>query len=192
MQFGDERLPEKFWAKLQPCPLTGCWLWSGAMNKNGYGSHGRRAPHSGSQLTHRFTYEVEFGALPNGTELDHRTCQTRCCSNPHHLEPVSHIVNIQRGRGAKKAVCVRGHELTEDNRRPANGGTVTRCAECVRIANDERCRLKREMTASRPKPPPRPKKLEGVCMRGHVKRFNGTRLQCDECARARYLREAVR
>jgi hypothetical protein len=25
----------------------------------------------------------------------------------------------------------------------------------------------------------------GVCLRGHIKRFNGKRLQCDECARLR-------
>ena len=28
--FLDPRLPQRFWDKVQPCPMTGCWLWVGA------------------------------------------------------------------------------------------------------------------------------------------------------------------
>lgn len=29
VQFGDERLPERFWSKVQSCPMSGCRLWVG-------------------------------------------------------------------------------------------------------------------------------------------------------------------
>lgn len=35
-KFYDDRLPASFWAKVQPEPNTGCWLWTGVLNR-GYG-----------------------------------------------------------------------------------------------------------------------------------------------------------
>lgn len=29
MQVLDERLPARVWDKISPCPITGCWLWTG-------------------------------------------------------------------------------------------------------------------------------------------------------------------
>jgi hypothetical protein len=29
VNWGDERLPERFWNKVSPCPMSGCWLWVG-------------------------------------------------------------------------------------------------------------------------------------------------------------------
>lgn len=36
MDFGDSRLPPRFWAKLM-IVSSGCWLWHGATTKGGYG-----------------------------------------------------------------------------------------------------------------------------------------------------------
>lgn len=30
MDYGDPRLPDRFWDKVYPCPVTGCWLWGAA------------------------------------------------------------------------------------------------------------------------------------------------------------------
>ncbi len=38
--FLDARLPARFWSKVQPCPMTGCWIWTGAHLNSGYGSFG--------------------------------------------------------------------------------------------------------------------------------------------------------
>lgn len=179
--FLDSRLPMRFWDKVIPEPNSGCWLWLGSTNANGYGAHGRRAEHSGSQLTHRFTYETMRGALPVGAELDHRVCKTRSCCNPAHLEAVTHRENVLRGE-VKRTHCKRGHELTGGNLMPTGQGS--RCRECYLQHKARRCSEKREATRLRGPLPPRPKKTAGTCKRGHAKRFNGKRLICNECSRS--------
>lgn len=37
MNWGDERLPHRFWDKTIPCPTSGCRLWLAATNERGYG-----------------------------------------------------------------------------------------------------------------------------------------------------------
>jgi hypothetical protein len=34
--YGDERLPERFWKYVYPEPNTGCWLWGAGTNGDGY------------------------------------------------------------------------------------------------------------------------------------------------------------
>lgn len=182
MNFLDDRLPGRFWNKLMPCPVTGCWLWIGALNHKGYGSHARRAPHSGSQLTHRFTYEIALGALPPGTEIDHRVCRTRSCANPAHLEAVPHRVNVQRGE-AKKTHCKHGHELAGDNLMATRTGV--RCRTC---ANADSRKRKRSKYVRRD----RKSRRRLLCKRGHLKHFNGKRLVCRECGNTASRRNRAR
>jgi hypothetical protein len=77
---------------------TPCWIWQGTIDKaKGYGS----IKIDGKMLkVHRVMYEREVGPIPEGMELDHR-CKVRACMNPAHLEPVTGIVNIRRGRHVK-------------------------------------------------------------------------------------------
>jgi hypothetical protein len=72
---------------------SGCWLWQGYLNADGYGSLGHRA-------AHRLYYERHVGAIPPGLTLDH-TCGVRSCVNPDHLEPVTQGENVRRGNRAK-------------------------------------------------------------------------------------------
>src|SRR3546814_17503301 len=37
IEFGDTRLPRRFWDKVSPEPHSGCWLWLGAHTAPGYG-----------------------------------------------------------------------------------------------------------------------------------------------------------
>lgn len=175
MQFLDSRVPERFWSRVQPCPISGCWLWHGATNRTGYAIQGRRAPHSKSQLVHRFTFEHAYGALPGGTELDHK-CRVRACCNPLHLEPVTHRENVVRG-AVKKTHCIRGHELAGDNLRPTERGV--RCRACSNADSAERKRKTYQ---------PRKRKLKAACKYGHPLRHNGQRQVCDACQRGRSRR----
>jgi hypothetical protein len=80
---------------------SGCWLWLGDMNNQGYG---QIAEVEGGQrrmmLAHRWVYEQVVDPIPEELVLDH-LCRTRLCVNPKHLEPVSHAENCRRGSRAK-------------------------------------------------------------------------------------------
>jgi hypothetical protein len=92
-----------------------CWVWP-RTNKDGYGVMyvGTRA-----RLAHVYLYEQTKGRLSPDLELDH-LCRNRACFNPKHLEPVTHRVNLMRGKtfaahNAKKTHCPAGHPYKGDN-----------------------------------------------------------------------------
>ena len=104
--------------KISPEPTSGCWLWLGATTKDGYAVF-----RSQRKLiyAHRFSYQKSIGEIPAGCELDH-LCRNRMCSNPHHLEAVSHRENCLRGKSpvadcAQKTHCPRGHQYNKQNTR---------------------------------------------------------------------------
>lgn len=74
-------------------PETGCWIWTGELNRNGYG---RLSVGGTRRMAHRLSYEVHAGPIPRGLVLDHR-CRVRSCCNPHHLDPVTVRENTFRG-----------------------------------------------------------------------------------------------
>lgn len=86
--------PERFWDKVYPCPITGCWFWAGALDPAGYG---RSADGDGGiKLAHRIAYELEAGPIPvDRPHLDH-LCRVRCCVWIGHLEPVTQQENNRR------------------------------------------------------------------------------------------------
>jgi hypothetical protein len=85
---------ERFLSKVAMCPMSGCWLWLGASDKQGYGRF-HRCP-GWKDRAHRVAYELFVAFIPEKSVLDHR-CRTRCCVNPAHLEPVSDNENKRRG-----------------------------------------------------------------------------------------------
>lgn len=135
MNWGDSRLPERFWSRVAPCPMSGCWLWTGTAVAGGYG---RTKIGERSVLVHRLTVQVERG-IPDGMVIDHK-CRVTCCVNPQHLEAVSQQINVLRGIGiaamrAKKTHCVHGHELAGDNLRVferSPGRFMRTCLACER------------------------------------------------------------
>jgi hypothetical protein len=118
-------------------PNTGCWLWGGFVDKDGYGSALVKNPNGhGRGLTrraHRVVYERCRGPIPEGLTLDH-LCKVRCCVNPAHLEPVTMRENVMRGDGitaqnAQKTHCKRGHEFSTANTYVEKSGGRT-CRAC--------------------------------------------------------------
>lgn len=76
---------------------TPCLIWQGATNTNGYGV----IRHEGrNRVVHVLAYEETKGPIPDGLELDH-LCGVHACLNVDHLEPVTHVENMRRGKSTR-------------------------------------------------------------------------------------------
>jgi hypothetical protein len=146
--FLDPRLPANFWNRCVPCPVSGCWLWTGRINNKGYAGASLKASGSNTTYAHRIAYLMLIGAVPSGLELDHK-CRTTVCVNPDHLEPVSHAENLRRGRSAQQnrhiTHCPRGHAYDEENTKFYEGRRY--CKACHVIARRDYKKRMRAMRA---------------------------------------------
>jgi hypothetical protein len=80
---------EKIKANTEIDPISGCWNWKRAINKNGYG-----LVHYGKCRTaHRVAYELFIGEIPKGAQVLHK-CDNPRCINPEHLFLGSHQDNM--------------------------------------------------------------------------------------------------
>jgi len=118
-------------------PRTGCLVWDGRMNLEGYGQIGLSRLHAAelgrgqTVLVHRLAWELAKKLVPEGMQLDH-LCRNRACINVAHLEVVTPSENVRRGLGpamsalrlkaqrarereAYKMHCKHGHTLSDDN-----------------------------------------------------------------------------
>ena len=127
-------LDERLWPYVQCNLITHCWVWTGKLDRNGYGwltidDH--------ALGVYRILYELLVGPIPAGLELDH-LCRNHACCNPLHLEPVPHRINLLRGASpsaihSRKTSCPQGHTYSGVNNR---GQRIC----CLCIAAQERQR----------------------------------------------------
>lgn len=135
VSFGPGNVASRLEAKTD---RTGsCWVWLGSTTRFGYGQvyvDGKM------RLAHRVAYELDQGPIPVGKELDH-LCRNRQCIKPAHLEPVSAIENMRRGRvgkwNAEKTQCPQGHPYDEANTQHKSGNRRA-CRACAREAARQR------------------------------------------------------
>lgn len=67
-----------------PEPNSGCWLWEGAADKNGYGCVKALPRHRRDRRAHRVSWAIYRGDIPSGLCVLHK-CDTPACVNPDHL-----------------------------------------------------------------------------------------------------------
>ena len=117
-----------------------CWIWTGSINKNGYGQfHYQRK----TWRVHRLLYTWKKGIVPLDKEL-HHTCQNKICVNPDHLELINKIDHSKyHGQIREKAdECPQGHQFNEKNTGRSKSGRYCRICTNQRRGNWRESRRK--------------------------------------------------
>jgi len=130
---------ERFLRFVSPEPNSGCWLWVGCCDAQGYGrfiiwKDGKAKGY----LAHRYWYQFINGPVIPDLSLDH-LCRVRSCVNPAHLEAVTQKENVRRGDTGLhqriKTHCPHGHEYSGTNTYFRLGGRGRGCKTCRSQAN---------------------------------------------------------
>lgn len=81
-----------------------CLVWTGVLTGDGYG----RISVGGRQASvHRVAWELAFGEIPAGMEVDH-VCHSRACVEPGHLRLATHAQNAANRSGGHGLSGARG------------------------------------------------------------------------------------
>lgn len=127
--------------KTIPEPNTGCILYFGTLDKNGYGKIYYNKKH---QRVHRLVYELKNGKIPRENIIQHK-CDTPSCCNIEHLELGTYKSNmvdkVNKGRlknywlnkSNDLTKCKKGHEYNDVNtlmRFGSSGNLVRMCKIC--------------------------------------------------------------
>lgn len=105
---------ERFFSKVDKKGEDYCWNWI-AFTDNGYGQFW----HKGSmRLSHRVSWEMVNGQIPDGLMIRHK-CHNRRCVNPKHMELGTHQDNMNdmvKAKRQAKGEHLPQTKLTQDNR----------------------------------------------------------------------------
>lgn len=143
-------IEQRFWAKVRK--TADCWYWTGAPDKDGYGTLNKPGSPTRKIKAHRFSFMLHYGPIHDHVMVLHR-CDEPSCVRPDHLFDGDAKANAMdmsdkgRGREQSKEICVNGHPRTPENSytRKDGSGNNRQCRACDR----ERKREARATTKTR-------------------------------------------
>jgi hypothetical protein len=116
-----------------------CWLWTGHINKYGYGRYNFKGNDSG--YVHRQMFYWANGYLPTSPNVVGHLCEVRNCVNPKHLTDQTQSDNVRQYTD-KITHCPKGHEYNEKNTsikiNKKTGWVSRRCRACHAEAERQR------------------------------------------------------
>ncbi len=119
-------IEERFWKHVEK--TIDCWLWTAQRDRQGYGRiNCERSP----VLTHRLSWEIHNGPVPEGKFVLH-SCSNHACVNPDHLylgtytdKVAQSMSNGRTNRGERSSAAKLTKEIVTEIRRRYNAGGIS-------------------------------------------------------------------
>jgi len=132
---------DRFWSRVHPEALSGCWLWHGKVRHDGYGVLGFNSKYR----AHHVAYEKVNGARLPGTVVMH-TCDVPGCVNPEHLRlgtQQENLADMHRKGRARGNAKLTEEAVLEVRRRLAAGDLQREIAADMRVTQSAISDIKR-------------------------------------------------
>jgi hypothetical protein len=128
-------ISERLLLRAEPDLNSGCWLWNGALWRDGYG---RILINKVGMAAHRVSYRTFVGPIPDGLCVLHK-CDVPMCINPQHLTIGDHKTNMRdmaaKGRAGSPSEYRRMSKSEKDAIRAATGSLRAIAARFGRAAS---------------------------------------------------------
>ncbi len=126
--------------QMMPIPESGCWVWVGGVNPQGYGGIKWKQK---TYRVHRLSWEIFRGSIPKNLHVLHR-CDITACFNPDHLFLGTDLDNsqdmIRKGRNKQQKGLRNGAYTKPESRRRGemNGSAKLTATEVLAIRSSKK------------------------------------------------------